>query len=169
MFFIMSIVSFKTSKRHITLLGRTLFWHLFASFIKKTSNTNIGYTYDILGITTKFWNSSFLIKQRWISRLSINYHLLINILIYVNQGSTAPCFCWYKTLSLIWINQYWTGLKCVSFIEKPNCTKYQHMTLLLLMWQLLNFKVIETISFSLNTNLFYSCHRNQWLLIALSL
>jgi len=28
----------------------------------------------------------------------------------------------------MWINQYWTGLKCVSFKEKTNCTKLTKAT-----------------------------------------
>jgi len=35
-----------------------------------------------------------------------------------------PSLLCMNTLLLKWINQHWTGLKCVSFIERPNCMKY---------------------------------------------
>ncbi len=35
-----------------------------------------------------------------------------------------PILC-IDTLFWDWIDQYWTGLKCVSFIVKPTCTKKQ--------------------------------------------
>ncbi len=36
-----------------------------------------------------------------------------------------PLHLCITTLLCVLINQYWTGLKCVSFIVKPNCMKYR--------------------------------------------
>ena len=39
----------------------------------------------------------------------------------INMALCHP-FLHKNTLLCVWINQNWTGLNCVSFIEKPNCT-----------------------------------------------
>ncbi len=57
-----------------------------------------------------------------ITKVILNYLTLPINLPLINMASHHPIL-YINTLFWDWINQYWTGLKCVSFIEKPKYTK----------------------------------------------
>jgi hypothetical protein len=70
-----------------------------------------------------FINLLFRQILQWKPLINCKNATVILIIAHLNQyGFLSPLLC-INTLLLKWINQYWTGLKYVSLIEKPNHTK----------------------------------------------